>query len=197
MSGTKSIRISGIERESIVDGDGIRYVIFTQGCPHHCPGCHNPQTHSFDGGKLMRIDSLLDDISKRKDWIDGITLSGGEPFCQSDGCSVIAEKVRGMGLSVWCYTGCLFEDLYAQNNELLNHIDILVDGPFVQSERSLDLVFRGSRNQRIIDISASLKKGVAVLKTNLGKEHSSYANDEYSRMETKDGYERIERLWGG
>ncbi len=164
MSSIKSIRISGIERESIVDGDGIRYVIFTQGCPHHCPGCHNPQTHSFVGGKSVQIDSLLDDISKRKDWIDGITLSGGEPFCQSDRCRIIAEKAHGMGLSVWCYTGYLFEDLYRQNDGLLKCIDILVDGPFVQSERSLDLVFRGSRNQRIIDISASLKKGMAVPK---------------------------------
>lgn len=158
------IRISGIERESIVDGDGIRYVIFTQGCPHHCPGCHNPQTHSFDAGKLINVDKLLADISKRKDYIDGITLSGGEPFCQSDQCSVIAEQARKIGLTVWCYTGYLFEELYGRNDELLNHIDILVDGPFIQQKRSLALQFRGSTNQRLIDIPASLKAGVAVLK---------------------------------
>lgn len=160
----KSIQISGIERESIVDGEGIRYVIFTQGCPHHCPGCHNPQTHAFDGGKDVAIEILLDDISKRKGWLDGITLSGGEPFCQIDQCSAIAEKAHEMGLTVWCYTGYLFEDLYGQGNKLLNHIDILVDGPFMLEERSLDLVFKGSRNQRIIDVSASLKEGVVVLK---------------------------------
>ena len=164
MSNMKSIRISGIEPESIVDGEGIRYVIFTQGCPHHCPGCHNPQTHSFDSGKLVSIENILDDISKRKDWIDGITLSGGEPFCQIGQCSIIAEQAQKMGLSVWCYTGYLFEDLYGQGAELLNYIDVLVDGPFVQAEKSLELDFRGSRNQRVIDIPESLKEGVAILK---------------------------------
>lgn len=158
------IRISGIERESIVDGDGIRYVIFTQGCPHHCPGCHNPQTHPFDAGKLVSVDELFADISKRKDYIDGITLSGGEPFCQSDQCSVIAEQAQKMGLTVWCYTGYLFEELYGRNDRLLNHIDILVDGPFIQQKRSLALQFRGSTNQRLIDIPASLEAGVTVLR---------------------------------
>lgn len=164
VSNMKLIRISGIEPESIVDGEGIRYVIFTQGCPHHCPGCHNPQTHPFGGGKLMSIEDILDDISKRKNWIDGITLSGGEPFCQIYQCALIAEKAHQMGLSVWCYTGYLFEDLYRQGIELLKHIDVLVDGPFVQAEKSLDLDFRGSRNQRVIDIPESLKEGVAILK---------------------------------
>lgn len=164
MSSMKLIRISGIEQESIVDGEGIRYVIFTQGCPHHCPGCHNPQTHTFGGGKLVSIEDIFDDISKRKDWIDGITLSGGEPFCQIYQCALIAEKAHQMGLSVWCYTGCLFEDLYKQGIELLEHIDVLVDGPFVQAEKSLELDFRGSRNQRVIDIPESLKEGVAILK---------------------------------
>lgn len=164
MSSMKLIRISGIESESIVDGEGIQYVVFTQGCPHHCPGCHNPQTHPFGGGKLVLIEDILDDISKRKDWIDGITLSGGEPFCQIYQCALIAEKAHQMGLSVWCYTGYLFEDLYKQGIELLKHIDVLVDGPFVQAEKSLDLDFRGSRNQRVIDIPESLKEGVAILK---------------------------------
>lgn len=164
MSSMKSIRISGIESESIVDGEGIRYVIFTQGCPHHCLGCHNPQTHSFDSGKLVLIEDILDDISKRKDWIDGITLSGGEPFCQIGQCSIIAKQAQKMGLSVWCYTGYLFEDLYGQGTDLLKHIDVLVDGPFVQAEKSLELKFKGSRNQRVIDIPESLKEGVAILK---------------------------------
>ena len=164
MSSIKLIKISGIETESIVDGERIRYVIFTQGCPHHCLGCHNPQTHSFDGGKFVLIEDILDDISKRKDWIDGITLSGGEPFCQIYQCALIAKKVHEMGLSVWCYTGYLFEDLYRQGIELLKHIDVLVDGPFVQTEKSLELNFRGSRNQRVIDISESLKKGIVILK---------------------------------
>lgn len=158
------IRISGIEPESIVDGEGIRYVIFTQGCPHNCPGCHNPQTHSFINGSVKNIDNIINDIFKRRGWIDGITLSGGEPFCQQEQCSLIADKVHEMGLSVWCYTGYIFEDLNNQNNELLNHVDVLVDGPFVRNEKTLNLKFRGSRNQRIIDIPASLKEGIIILK---------------------------------
>ena len=164
MSSIQSIRISGITPESIVDGEGIRYVIFTQGCPHHCVGCHNPQTHSFDGGRLVLIEDILDDISKRKKWIDGITISGGEPFCQADQCSIIAERAQELSLTVWCYTGYLFENLYRQGVELLKHIDVLVDGPFVQNERSLELNFRGSRNQRVIDVPKSLKEGIAFLK---------------------------------
>lgn len=103
-------------------------------------------------------------FQKEKNWIDGITLSGGEPFCHIYQCALIAEKAHEMGLSVWCYTGYLFEDLYRQGIELLKHIDVLVDGPFVQAEKSLDLDFRGSRNQRVIDIPESLKEGVAILK---------------------------------
>ena len=161
---TRLLRISGIESESIVDGEGMRYVIFTQGCPHHCPGCHNPQTHSFDGGKLVSVNEILIDISKNRDYIDGITLSGGEPFCQSEQCSIIAEKAHEMGLTVWCYTGYLFEELYRRHERLLNHIDILVDGPFIMEDRSLNLKFRGSKNQRIINVPESLITGKVVLK---------------------------------
>lgn len=164
MSNTRLLRISGIEPESIVDGEGIRYVIFTQGCPHHCPGCHNPQTHSFEAGTLITIDELLADISKRKDYLDGITLSGGEPLSQSDQCSIIAEEAHKMGLTVWCYTGYFFEDLCGRYDALLKHVDILVDGPFIQEERSLELLFRGSRNQRLIDVPASLNMEAVVLK---------------------------------
>lgn len=166
MSSTQSIRISGITPESIVDGEGIRYVIFTQGCPHHCPGCHNPSTHSFDGGKLVTVNELLSDIAKNKNYIDGITLSGGEPFCQAYQCSIIAREARRMGLSVWCYTGYSFEELIGQYESalLLHYVDILVDGPFILEERSLDLDFRGSRNQRLVDVGKSSKKAVTTLK---------------------------------
>ena len=159
------IRIAGIEPESIVDGEGIRYVVFTQGCPHHCLGCHNPQTHAMDGGKLMDVDDIINDIRSRKDYIDGITLSGGEPFCQVPECAAIARAAHDMGLSVWCYTGYLFEQIYLNPNELLATVDVLVDGPFIQEERSLDLEFCGSRNQRIVDVPASLKAGKVVLRT--------------------------------
>lgn len=166
MSSTQSIRISGITPESIVDGEGIRYVIFTQGCPHHCPGCHNPSTHSFDGGKVVAIHDILTDIEKNRKYIDGITLSGGEPFCQIDQCSIIAKKAQELGLTVWCYTGFSFEELYGRGDalELLQNLDVLVDGPFILEERSLDLDFRGSRNQRIIDVRTSLEKGVTTMK---------------------------------
>lgn len=166
MSSTQLIRISGITPESIVDGEGIRYVIFTQGCPHHCVGCHNPSTHSFDAGKVVAIHDILTDIEKNSKYIDGITLSGGEPFCQIDQCSIIAEWARELGLSVWCYTGYIFEDLYGRYDalELLRNIDVLVDGPFVLAERSLELDFRGSKNQRVIDVRASLDEGVAIMK---------------------------------
>lgn len=166
MLNIQSIRISGITPESIVDGKGIRYVIFTQGCPHHCVGCHNPSTHSFDGGKVVAINDILTDIKKNSEYIDGITLSGGEPFCQVVQCSIIAKQARKLGLTVWCYTGFSFEELYGRGDalELLQDIDVLVDGPFILEERSLDLDFRGSRNQRIIDVRTSLKEGVTTMK---------------------------------
>lgn len=166
MSNTQLIRISGTIPESIVDGEGIRYVVFVQGCLHYCPGCHNPWTHSFDGGKVVAIHDILTDIEKNKEYIDGITLSGGEPFCQIDQCSIIAKKAQELGLTVWCYTGFSFEELYGRSDalELLQNIDVLVDGPFILEERSLDLDFRGSRNQRIIDVRTSLKEGVTTMK---------------------------------
>ena len=166
MSNIQSIRISGITPESIVDGEGIRYVIFTQGCPHHCVGCHNPSTHSFYGGKVIAIHDILTDIEKNSKYIDGITLSGGEPFCQIDQCGIIAKKAQKLGLTVWCYTGFSFEELYRRGDalKLLQNLDVLVDGPFILEERSLELDFRGSRNQRIIDVRTSLKEGVTIMK---------------------------------
>ena len=164
MLNTQSIRISGITPESIVDGEGIRYVIFVQGCPHHCVGCHNPSTHSFDGGEVVAIRDILTDIEKNSKYIDGITLSGGEPFCQIDQCSIIAKKAQELGLTVWCYTGFSFEELYGRQDKLLNYIDVLVDGPFVLNERSLNLEFRGRKNQRIINVHDSLITGKTVLK---------------------------------
>lgn len=165
MSNTQSIRISGITPESIVNGEGIRYVVFTQGCPHHCPGCHNPSTHSFDGGKLISLLDIIKDIRENAEYIDGITLSGGEPFCQPYQCSIIAREAQKLGLSVWCYTGYFFEDLYEKKDALalLKFVDVLVDGPFIIEERSLDLDFRGSRNQRLIDVHKSSEKAVTTL----------------------------------
>lgn len=165
--GTGSIRIAGVVRESIVDGPGLRFTVFTQGCDHHCPGCHNPQTHDFDGGELVTIDSLLEQIRKNP-LLDGITLSGGEPFGQAAACSELARKTHAMKLNVMTYSGYTFEEI-AEGlkdrqgwKELLQETDILVDGPFELERKNILLRFRGSENQRLIDVKKSLKEGRAV-----------------------------------
>jgi len=159
-----NIRICGLVNDSIVDGPGLRLTVFTQGCPHHCPGCHNPQSHSFEGGQLRDIDEILT-MAKENPLLDGITLSGGEPFCQPEACAQIAVGAHKLGLNVWCYTGYSYENLLASKEKraLLEQVDILVDGPFILEERSLDIRFRGSKNQRIIDVKNSLLENRVVL----------------------------------
>lgn len=157
-----------IQPDSIVDGEGIRTVIWTQGCSHNCPGCHNPETHSFDKGIIKDIEELKEEISNLRNQ-DGITLSGGDPLFQVEQSLEIAKHAHSIKLNVWCYTGFTFEKLIAMSSfnkkilELLSNIDILIDGPFILNERSLNLKFRGSRNQRIINVKESLKKGYPVL----------------------------------
>ncbi len=156
------LRIAGIAKESIVDGPGIRLTVFTQGCRHNCPGCHNPETHAFEGGSLMAVDEL-GEMLKRNPLLDGITLSGGEPFEQAEALTALAFQAKALGLNVMIYSGYTYEALLkgAKANpwwgELLKLADILVDGPFVLSRRSLKLRFRGSANQRVIDVKASLE----------------------------------------
>jgi len=159
-----NIRICGLVNDSSVDGPGLRLTVFTQGCPHHCPGCHNPQSHSFEGGQLRDIDEILT-MAKENPLLDGITLSGGEPFCQPEACAQIAVGAHKLGLNVWCYTGYSYENLLASKEKraLLEQVDILVDGPFILEERSLDIRFRGSKNQRIIDVKNSLLENRVVL----------------------------------
>ncbi|MBR4429554.1 MAG: anaerobic ribonucleoside-triphosphate reductase activating protein [Clostridia bacterium] len=158
------IRIAGIVNDSIVDGPGFRLAVFTQGCPHNCPGCHNPETHDFNGGKeddTERIIGMLRD----NPLLDGVTLTGGDPFCQSGPCAEIAEAAKQMGLNVWAYSGWTWEELsrIAEANpdtaRLLKSVDVLVDGRFELSQRTLELRFRGSRNQRLIDVPATLRDG--------------------------------------
>ena len=155
---------ASLQPDSIVDGEGIRTVIWTQGCNHHCKGCHNPETWSFDSGYLVDVDSVIKEIDSLTGQ-DGITLSGGDPFYQVDACTLIAKHCKDKKLNVWCYTGFLYEDLIKDTKmlELLKYIDVLVDGPFVLKERSLDLYFKGSSNQRIIDVPNSLKENKIVL----------------------------------
>lgn len=151
------LRVAGIIEESIVDGPGIRLVVFTQGCKHNCIGCHNPETHSFTGGKLIDIDSIVHMV-KSNPLLDGITLSGGEPFEQVKECAILAKKVKELGLSVVTYTGYTFEEILKDRNlrELLKYTDILIDGKFDIRKKSLILKFRGSTNQRIIDVKKYL-----------------------------------------
>lgn len=147
------IRIAGIEEESIVDGPGIRMVIFAQGCKHNCIGCHNPESHSFNGGELMDVEEIINRI-KENPLLDGITLSGGEPFEQAEECGVLAKKVKELGLNVITYTGYTFEEVLTKEKftKLLIQTDTLIDGKFDIEQKSLMLKFRGSKNQRVIDV---------------------------------------------
>jgi anaerobic ribonucleoside-triphosphate reductase activating protein len=151
------IRIAGIEEESIVDGPGIRLVVFTQGCKHNCTGCHNLSTHSFTGGRLIEIDDIVKMV-KENPLLDGITLSGGEPFEQALECSILAKSVKKLGLNVVTYTGYTFEQILKnkKSRRLLLETDILIDGKFDISKKSMMLQFRGSTNQRIIDVKKYL-----------------------------------------
>lgn len=155
------IKIAGIVKESIVDGPGIRLAVFTQGCVHNCIGCHNPETHSFSGGYYMKIEEIINMV-KENPLLDGITLTGGEPFHQGRNCAILANKIKAMGLNVVTYTGYTFEEIVNEmeiNNswkELLLATDILIDGKFDIDKKSMLLKFRGSSNQRIINVKESL-----------------------------------------
>lgn len=156
------IRLAGLEPESIVDGPGYRFTVFVQGCPHNCPGCHNPQTHDFSGGHLADTDDVIAQLGKNP-LVRGLTLSGGEPMMQPEPLYLIAKAAKERGMNVWCYTGFTLEELLRENRadrmRLLSAVDVLVDGPFRSHERSLDLLYRGSKNQRLIDMPATLKGG--------------------------------------
>ena len=155
------LRICGTEPESIVDGEGIRFVVLVQGCPHHCPGCHNPGSHAFDGGTVIGIEALYSEICGNP-LLKGVTFSGGEPFCQPEPLSELARMVHAKGLDVTTYTGYLYEDLLHIQDQgvaaLLSQTDVLIDGPFILAEKDLTLAFRGSRNQRIIDLKSERQK---------------------------------------
>ncbi|HIS91444.1 MAG TPA: anaerobic ribonucleoside-triphosphate reductase activating protein, partial [Candidatus Alectryocaccomicrobium excrementavium] len=150
-------RIAGIVNDSIVDGPGLRLAIFAQGCPHHCPGCHNPESHDFAGGSDMDTEKIIARMDANP-LLDGITLTGGEPFEQPEACRILADAAHARGLNVWAYSGYTFEQLCAvpEKRRLLEACDVLVDGPFLLEERSLDLRFRGSKNQRVLKVSEML-----------------------------------------
>lgn len=159
---------SRLQRNSIVDGEGIRAVVWTQGCPHNCPGCHNPETHDFEGGVLVDVEELKEEINSLDSEV-GVTLSGGDPFVQPEACLEIAKYCHKIDLNVWCYTGYTYEQLLKKSednpfiSDFLNEIDVLVDGRFVQRLKSLEAKFRGSKNQRLIDMKKTLSTGKVVL----------------------------------
>ena len=158
------LELAGIVSDSIVDGPGIRTTVFAQGCPHHCQGCHNPETWDFGCGTSMEEETVLQ-IIEGNPLCKGVTFSGGEPFAQAEGFARLAALLNVRGYEVASYTGYTFEQLLQgtpAQKQLLSSLHVLIDGPFVQSEKSLVLSFRGSRNQRILDVKASLAAGKAV-----------------------------------
>ena len=158
------VNMAGLVRDSIVDGPGLRTVLFVQGCPHHCPGCHNPETWAFSGGTPMEEERLLE-IIRENPLCRGVTFSGGEPFAQAEGLFRLGRMLKESGYEVASYTGYTFEQLLEgteQQKALLGILDVLIDGPFVLEERTLELNFRGSRNQRILNVPESLRAETAV-----------------------------------
>lgn len=156
------IKLFGIANDSIVDGPGLRLAIFTQGCYHNCEGCHNPESHDVNGGYYEECDDIIAKMDKNP-ILDGVTFSGGEPFLQAKPLTYIAKEAKKRGLNIMAYTGYTFEELQegadSENGwaELLAELDLLVDGKFILAQRSLDLNFKGSKNQRIIDVKKSLE----------------------------------------
>lgn len=160
------IKLSGVVAESVVDGPGIRYTVFVQGCPHNCEGCHNPDTHNFNGGTVNKIEDLFKEF-QRNPMLAGVTLSGGEPFSQPKPLAEFAKKVHETRKNVITYTGFTYENLVKMNNcdvdNLLLETDILIDGKFEKDFKNLELKFRGSENQRIIDVKKTREQGKIVL----------------------------------
>lgn len=167
MKGMDAIQIAGVVRESIVDGPGVRFVVFAQGCVHHCEGCHNPATHDFNGGYLCDMDRILSAVDSDP-LLSGVTFSGGEPFCQAEGFYRLAQKIKERQLNLISFTGYTYEELILLGEKdpyvlkLLDLLDYLIDGKFILKERDLSLHFRGSRNQRYIDLNETRKTGEIV-----------------------------------
>ncbi|MDR0903195.1 MAG: anaerobic ribonucleoside-triphosphate reductase activating protein [Ruminococcus sp.] len=162
----ETLRISGVTNDSIVDGPGFRYVIFAQGCEMHCEGCHNPQTWDKNGGYDITFSEIMESITANP-LLDGVTLSGGEPFLQAEAFAALCREIKAKTpLNIIAYSGYTFEHLIADKacRELLSTIDYLIDGAFIIEEKSYDLNFRGSKNQRFVDVSESLQKGVLIEK---------------------------------
>lgn len=158
------MRVARVVQDSVVDGPGLRLTVFAQGCPHRCEGCHNPQTHDPGGGHETDAGAVFD-MARANPLLSGVTLTGGEPFLQAGAFAGLARAVKTLGLTVWVYSGWTFEQLLERDDArpLLEACDVLADGPFIQSQKSYETLYRGSANQRLIDLPASLREGRAVL----------------------------------
>lgn len=163
----RALRIASIMAESVTDGAGVRAVVFFQGCPHGCPGCHNPQTWAFDGGEATDTQAVMAQM-RLTPLLSGVTFSGGEPFAQAEAAAELAAQVKARGLTLWVYTGYTWEALMALGERqpgagrLLELADVIVDGPYRKDLRSLALPFRGSSNQRLLNGPESLRQGQPV-----------------------------------
>lgn len=163
----KNIRLSGIAYESLVNGPGMRRVFFAQGCRHNCCGCFNPDTHDFNGGELRNIEQLIKDVLDNP-MLSGVTFSGGDPWEQAEEFAYMAKAFKKNNLNIWCYTGYTFEYILEHKKErngwqeLINNIDVLVDGKFEINKKDDNLKYRGSSNQRIIDVKKSLESGMVI-----------------------------------
>ena len=158
------LSVISIIEDTMVDGPGFRTAIYCAGCKHHCKGCHNPQSWDFNNGKMMSTRQIMDII--KQDPFANVTFSGGDPMFQPEGFTELAEAIRmETNKTIWCWTGYKFEMLLRmpKQRRLLELIDVLVDGPFIEAQKDPDLLFRGSRNQRLIDVKTSLKQGKVVL----------------------------------
>lgn len=160
------IKLAGTVKESITDGKGLRYTVFTQGCPHHCKGCHNPETWDGEAGEIWETDDIIEEF-KRNPLLKGITLSGGEPFSQAEACLELARRVHELGKDVTIFTGWTYDELKAMKEEsvqeLLEETDVMIDGRFIEEQKNLELLFRGSENQRLIDMKKTRESGEVVL----------------------------------
>ena len=156
------MRVVDIVDGTSVDGPGLRTTIYFAGCNHHCPGCHNPHTWNFDAGLEMSRQEIIDRIVEND---FDVTFSGGDPMYQSSDILPLARQIKSLGKTIWCYTGFLFEEILSspEMSSLLPYIDVVVDGQFIESLKDTDLIFRGSSNQRIIDVGATLASGNIVI----------------------------------
>lgn len=157
-----NIQLMRIVEDTTVDGPGWRSSVYCAGCRHACPGCHNPETWSFSAGESVSVDEIVQRLARTE---GNITFSGGDPMYQAAAFTELAQRIRQeLNRTIWCYTGFRYEEILedAEMSRMLPYLEVLVDGPFIEAQKSLDLMFRGSRNQRLIDVQKSLEAGSVV-----------------------------------